>query len=247
MNDASETVFLSTNLREFGQFFSHNPEIQARAKLLGLTSVTFLAKRIFEFLFRPSFFLANQVLNAKQVLEIGSRKEEEHEALSPSGKSKVLHQPFLGIHFRAGNESSWWDPSRHSLDSINSFLDCAKRVEADLFGTTFGNQVLNLPWFLSTDTARVLENPEVKKLMLSNKLRILPSTKEGGIGHVDRSKSVTRLNGVVPAYVGYELLREAEAIVMSRSWFGETAAETGQSGRNAYFGDGCVRTDLSGS
>ena len=125
---------------------------------------------------------------------------------------------------------------------------------------------LNIPWFLSADTARVwqmgMQQAEesgdseeeaaaettssiLHRLLSSKKLVLLEETKDPyQVGHVDRSRLDLMLNGIPNGYVSYQLLQEATAIVLSRSFFGETAAEVGYSGENAYYNDGCVKVDL---
>ena len=77
---------------------------------------------------------------------------------------------------------------------------------------------------------------------------MIPDNKDKDlVGHIDRSSLHLMVNGISSAYVSYLLLQQATAIVLSRSFFGETAAETGYSGNNAYFYDGCWKMDLSSS
>ncbi len=199
---------------------------------------------MWHYLFQPSFFLQQQVRNAR-----------EHMGLRDG-------QPYIGIHFRAGNESRWWDPDRHPLDSIRQFLACAKTIEYEMFGEGLAAE-LGVKWFLSSDTARVLAVPEVASLISidedeqgnfigvnfenSKLIYISDNAVPDKVGHIDRSKIDGVINGASLAYVSYTLLQEATAVVLSRSFFGETAAETGHSGTNAYFYDGCWKMDLSSS
>ena len=148
-------------------------------------------------------------------------------------------QWFLGIHFRAGNESGrlWWDPARHSLDSLPTFLKCAAWAEGDL------GLPSSTPWFLSTDTVSALEVPEVQRLRAAGKVRVLDGW---NLAHVDRSHANFGLQGFVDSYVAYLLLASAHVLILSRSFFGETAAEIGAV-PHVYFAEGCVQTDMRSS
>lgn len=45
---------------------------------------------------------------------------------------RLGQRPLLGIHFRAGNETTWSDPARHSLGELDLALSCAAQVEMQL-------------------------------------------------------------------------------------------------------------------
>lgn len=291
VDDPSQTIFLSANLRELGQFFAHdrlraraqqlflvgsgagggaggNPEVDENGVVPYAPAIEFLMRQAFEFLFRHTFFVQMQVWKAREQLRIGMHEHGTPPPLrdgdKPGGEGSsssvaspeattedsarttpVVYRPYVAIHFRAGNESAWWDPSRHSLETVDSFLECAKKAETELFGPLA--PLLDIPYFLSADTPRILEVPAVAALVEKKKIVVLEDQSDREVvAHVDRSKGVRRLNGLVPSYVAYKLLSEAAAIVMSRSWFGETAAELGPSGKQAYFAGngGCVKTDL---
>ena len=78
----------------------------------------------------------------------------------------------------------------------------------------------------------------------SGKLRVPAAL---GRVHIDRSELASALRGAVANYAEWLLFGQAVAVVLSRSYFGETAAELGRV-RHAYFGPGaCVRTELSSS
>lgn len=65
--------------------------------------------------------------------------------------------------------------------------------------------------------------------------------------HIDRSELPETLRGLLANYAEWLLFGRAKAVVLSRSYFGETAAELGRQ-RHAYFAPGgCVRTELSSS
>merc|ERR1712039_846658 len=99
----------------------------------------------------------------------------------------------------------------------------------------------NTKWFLSTDATAALDLEMVVELRKRGKVATLGE--DWQLAHVDRSHVSKGLLGFVDSYVAYMLLASSRAIVLSRSYFGETAAEVGAV-PNAYFAEGCVRTDL---
>ncbi|CAD7969710.1 unnamed protein product [Amoebophrya sp. A120] len=296
MDNRAHTLLIQTNIRETGQFLRHR-KLREKAIKLGLLGTTpFLNRAIWNFLVQPGFFLQNQIQDAKDNLKIGkyllsrdeitatstNRGEVDHDVPTSltipeppaeydlqEAQSFAAYRPYIALHFRAGNESNWWDPSRHGLQSlVKDFFACATKVEEVLFGgftssttrssvpagehlqgvtttsSSVQQQFLNPAWYLATDTKRVLDLPEVQELLRVDKLKMLDPDE---ISHLDRSKGAQRLNGIVPAFVSWYLVSEANAVVLSRSGFGETAAEFGHAGQNAYFAGhgGCLRTDLS--
>ena len=197
-----------------------------------LKQVSHLAAKLWDVLFQPTMLLQSRLHLAAEhtVAQDGSI------ALPWTGRSS---SGFLGIHFRAGNESArlWWDPARHSLGSLPDFLQCAAWAESEL------SLPSDTPWFLSADTVSALEAPEVRKLRDSGKLRVLDGW---NLAHVDRSHANLGLQGFVDSYVAYLLLASARVLILSRSFFGETAAEIGAV-PDVYFAEGCVRTDMRSS
>merc|ERR1712110_1183652 len=93
----------------------------------------------------------------------------------------------------------------------------------------------------SADTTAVLNHSGVAALRDEGKLRFLSD--EWRLAHVDRSHVSQGLQGFVDSYVAYVLMASARVVVLSRSYFGETAAEVGAV-PYAYFAEGCVRTNL---
>ena len=63
--------------------------------------------------------------------------------------------------------------------------------------------------------------------------------------HVDRTPPSLAVGGVLDAYADYLVLAQAYAVVVSNSFFGETAAEIGKA--PAFYFEGCARIDLSTS
>jgi len=80
---------------------------------------------------------------------------------------------------------------------------------------------------------------------LQGKLRVPDPS---GRIHIDRLEMGQVLEGAAANYAEWLLFGRAAAVVLSRSFFGETAAEVGRVPA-AYFAPngGCVRTDLSSS
>merc|ERR1711956_146103 len=99
---------------------------------------------------------------------------------------------------------------------------------------------LELPWLLATDSAA--EAAE-SSFALSGKLRV-PGTR--GRVHIDRSEVGETVDGAAANYAEWVLFGRAAASILSRSFFGETAAEIGRI-QFAYFAPGgsCVRMDLT--
>ncbi|CAD7941134.1 unnamed protein product [Amoebophrya sp. A120] len=69
-----------------------------------------------------------------------------------------------------------------------------------------------------------------------------------GLGrvHIDRSEFQPGVKGFQNAFAEWYLVSQARAVLLSRSFFAETAAEIGRI-RDAYFITGCVKMDLSSS
>jgi len=194
--------------------------------------------------------------------------EEILRGLEPTSK-----KPFLALHFRAGNETleNFVDPARHGLDLIGEFLRCAKQVEGKLSVEHERKDVADLstleekdvvarkavldagtPWYLAADTGRVWDHPAVKELVAKGKVVPFPSLEaeqqqesSKDVYHVDRSPaSLTISNrGFHRSWTEYLALSRATALVISNSFFGETAGEVGNV-PFVYYGDGCVEVDL---
>merc|ERR1712232_219031 len=151
---------------------------------------------------------------------------------------------FIAIHLRTGDIA--WDPGRHGKEELLPFLECARMAEEE-FIASFGIEAgeMGLPWFLATDSTEVAQAAARMPEAVSGKLRI-PGAQ--GRVHIDRSEMGDVLRGTAANYAEWLLFGRAAAVVLSRSFFGETAAEIGRVS-HAYFapGGGCVRTDLSSS
>merc|ERR1712032_942995 len=101
------------------------------------------------------------------------------------------------------------------------------------------------------DTEAAYTAAPVIELRRKGKLSMLSADSSSGGGgwqlaHVDRSAASLSMRGFMDAYTAYLLVASAKAVVLSRSYFGETAAEVGAV-PFAYFAEGCVRVDLSAS
>eukprot|EP00397_Hematodinium_sp_SG-2012_P049805 GEMP01057596.1.p1 GENE.GEMP01057596.1~~GEMP01057596.1.p1 ORF type:complete len:185 (+),score=41.08 GEMP01057596.1:174-728(+) len=141
----------------------------------------------------------------------------------------------IGIHFRTGNYSARWvDPSRHEVGQLVAFLECARQVE----------KMLQFPanktrWFLAADAP--LEIPEEFASKVFGPAD--PETNElNNIVHLDRSQIGDLVVGLVDAWAQWLLLASSDAVILSESGFGATAAEIGHT--EAFLGATCVRADV---
>ena len=214
--------------------------LQKQAEQMNLRQAPHLAARLWDTLFQPTTMLQTRMQQAAEHLGIAPHDDQDGTIALPWTARGQLG--FLGIHFRAGNESArlWWDPSRHALSSLPDFLQCAAWAEKEL------GLPLSTPWFLSTDTISALEAPEVQSLRASGKVRVLDGEDGWKLAHVDRSHANLGLQGFVDSYAAYLLLASAQVLILSRSFFGETAAEIGAV-PHVYFAEGCVQTDMRSS
>lgn len=243
VRDPSPVLLVSMNLRELQAILSH-PLLLARVQALGLRQKSHLVSQLWDLLFEPTPVLRDRLEAAAEELQLRGPLPwrpwlgEAGEASKASEASEELG--FIAVHFRAGNESArlWWDPGRHPLSSLPGFLECAALVETEL------GLPSNTQWFLSADTSAALTSEPAVELRRRGKLVSLGE--DWRLAHVDRSHVSLGLQGFADSYVAYVLLASARAVVLSRSYFGETAAEVGAV-PSAYFAEGCVRTSLFGS
>jgi hypothetical protein len=158
-------------------------------------------------------------------------------------------KPFISIHFRTGNGSPkvWYDPPRHQLSALMDFLDCAGFVERKL-----GMDPATTKWFLAADSASVFlsgnstAQSRVADLSRSGKLVWVDENKS--IVHVDRSFNLASdLTPLDLTFATFSLLQLSTASVISRSYFGELAAEMSIGKSQAFFYDGCVPVEFSAS
>ena len=214
--------------------------LKKQAETFGVQGWPHLVARLWDILFQPTPLLQSRLVEAAEDLQLS-------EEMLPWSSTSFEKRRYLALHFRAGNESGrlWWDPSRHSLGHLTHFLRCAALVEDQL------GLPSSTPWFLSADTLSAFELPEVQKLRSSGKLRFLDGEVGSGerrwhLAHVDRSHANLGLQGFVDSYVAYFLMASAYTVILSRSFFGETAAEIGAV-PHVYFAEGCVRMDVHSS
>ncbi|CAD7931218.1 unnamed protein product [Amoebophrya sp. A25] len=173
-------------------------------------------------------------------------------------------KPFLALHFRAGNETqhSFVDPARHSLQLVDSFLKCAEKVsqelglgltslseEVDSSSDLAGGPILDpsTPWFFSGDSDLFWKHDSVKTLVESGKARSFVESAPNAadhtdIIHVDRTQGVG-MQAYERSWSEYIGLSRATALIISNSFFGETAAEIGNV-PFVYYGEGCIPVDL---
>lgn len=216
-----QLLVVSGNYRMLRSLFEA-PELQPAAAALGLPTFAppFLVAELFDVLFSPSALLT-QELSALRA-RVGGLEERQ----------------FIAIHLRTGDVA--WDPARHGTSELGAFLQCAQDVEEEL-----GLPAETTPWLLATDSAEVARVAAEMPEAVSGKLRI-PSA--AGRIHIERSEFGDVIDGAASNYAEWLLFSQAAAVVLSRSFFGETAAEIGRV-RHAFFAPGgaCVRTDLSSS
>ena len=139
-------------------------------------------------------------------------------------------RPLLGIHFRAGNESSWSDPARHGLAELDLALSCAAQVERELN--------LDAAWLVASDTLLARHHPAVEALHRAGKVVYL----EQRPTHIDRSSP--DLQAIVETWALWWVLAfHTEALLLSHSNFGWSAAEIGQ--RRAFHFPSCRVADVT--
>ncbi|CAE7350097.1 TONSL [Symbiodinium natans] len=138
----------------------------------------------------------------------------------------------IGIHFRAGNETTWSDPARHSLQEIELALSCAAAVESHM-GLP-GDTV----WLLAADTLKVRDYPSVLHLHTLGKIMYV----EQRPTHIDRSSP--DVTAIYQSWAVWWILAfETQALLLSHSNFGWSAAEIGQ--RRSFHFPTCRPTDVT--
>lgn len=215
-----DSVLIMTNNYRMLRSLWEAKSLRSQAEKLGfpLTAPKFLVAEAFDLLFSPTSVILGALAKLRESL-----------GLPQEGR-------FIAIHFRTGNIV--WDPARHSEAELGDFLDCARTAEEEqrLPATT--------PWLLATDSANIAKAAMETPVGRSGKLRI-PSS-EGRV-HIDRSELGDALSGSVANYAEWLLFAQASAMVISRSYFGETAAEVGRAEAVYFAPVGCIRVDLSSS
>lgn len=147
-----------------------------------------------------------------------------------SFQRRLNGRPLLGIHFRAGNETRWSDPARHSLAELDLALSCAAQVERELN--------LEAAWLLASDTLLARRHPAVEALHSAGKVVYL----EQRPTHIDRSSP--DLEAIVETWALWWVLAfHTEALLLSHSNFGWSAAEIGQ--RRAFHFPSCRVADVT--
>ena len=189
-----------------------------------LRGIPFLFGKIFKLLFRPTPWLES---GARRIIS------------SANG-------PLLGIHFRAGSAAgqTWIDPPRHELSELHKFFACAVYLEQDL---KLGD---NTRWLLSSDVDSSILKRYIEtipdSIRFSSKIIYIASK----ITHIDRSRDLYAEiieGGFITSWASWWLLSQnMEALVLSRSGFGDTAAMAGElpASRVAFY-DQCVLTDFA--
>ncbi|CAK0890125.1 unnamed protein product, partial [Prorocentrum cordatum] len=189
-----------------------------------LLATPWLHADLMEVLFEPSPLLAARYAKVSSAARNGRRR-------------------LLAIHFRAGNRSPerWSDPPRHALADLEAFLLCAAEVEKHL-----GWQPDEVAWYVASDTAEVEALPLFAQLRAQGKIAFLPAGhNDAAIVHLDRSPMAVAVHGLTDTWAQWLTIASAEAVVLSTSNFGVTAAEAGRV-RHAFLGTGgCLPADVT--
>ena len=142
----------------------------------------------------------------------------------------------IGIHFRAGNMNEWNDPARHSLGTdFLHFVHCAKIIEKDL--------KIDAQFVLATDVHLEILIPFLKQFseFVSGKLVVM----EGLVTHTDRTVQLSE-QGWFDSWRTWHALGSMRGLVISRSFFSETAARVGRmNAKRVRFWKGCVPVDFA--
>ena len=248
LDEQARQVTLSTNLRMEGILARH--PLTAHLVKKYLNGSPYWVHCAWDFLFSPTPDLFDGVY--KQMASMSSyytHLEKEPPLRYGMVRGFPTMFPYISIHFRAGNESSsrWRDPPRHALSELDTFLECAQKLERDGSVNVYGE----IPYFLSSDVSlpdlnkTASEDSLFRELLMSNKLHYMQDRQHGTV-HVDRSPPQLAISGFMESWVEYYMLANAEISVISNSFFGETAAEIGRA-RGVYYYDGCFPVDLSGA
>lgn len=182
-----------------------------------LAGIPFLHAELLELLFEPTTLLAERFA--------------DHWRVATGGRHHVV-----AIHLRTGNGSpeKWHDPPRHKLSDLNLCIECAALVEQRV-----GWNGADVAWYVASDTA------DVVKVATGEKLTFLPPDADAAIVHLDRSAVELTVLGVADTWAQWLVIARADAVVLSTSGFGVTAAEAGRV-RHAFLGPhDCVMADLT--
>eukprot|EP00913_Durusdinium_trenchii_P000270 g244.t2 len=149
MEDDSEVVCIASNLRLFKALLRYDTSSDWAFARSGLLSGLFLD--LFSLAPMPSSLVSNFL-------------------------RQMQGRQLLGIHFRAGNETTWSDPARHALSDLDLALRCAASVESHL-------KLPGSAWLLASDTLKIRQHPVVEQLHRAGKVVYL----EDRPTHIDRS------------------------------------------------------------
>lgn len=101
-------------------------------------------------------------------------------------------------------------------------------------------------WHIAADTSDVSSDPRFAELYNRGKLTFLSGQQsEAAIIHLDRSPVSLAMMGIADTWAQWLTIASADAVVLSTSGFGVTAAEAGRL-RHAFLGaHGCLPTDIT--
>eukprot|EP00435_Cladocopium_sp_Y103_P011106 s2418_g2.t2 len=136
------------------------------------------------------------------------------------------------------------DPRRHGLGDLDAFLACAQGLEQ-----RHRWKDTDVAWYLAADTAEVGSSSVVNELIKRGKLAFLPGDQDAAIatasGMLPRSLVMSLVMGLTDTWAQWLTIASADAVILSASNFGVTAAEAGRVPL-AYLGaNGCLESDLT--
>ncbi|CAK9093338.1 unnamed protein product [Durusdinium trenchii] len=203
MEDDSEVVCIASNLRLFKALLRYDTSSDWAFARSGLLSGLFLD--LFSLAPMPSSLVSNFL-------------------------RQMQGRQLLGIHFRAGNETTWSDPARHALSDLDLALRCAASVESHL-------KLPGSAWLLASDTLKIRQHPVVEQLHRAGKVVYL----EDRPTHIDRSSP--EVVSILQSWAVWWVLAFHTEALLSHSNFGWSAAEIGQ--RSAFHFPSCRPADVS--
>jgi len=217
MEDTGRNVEIHTNSFHWKEVVRH-PAFRQRTASLGLQNLSqaeLFKLAIDELLQSPTSVVRESFDSVKQRLAASSQEE---------GSNSIV--PYIGVQIRLGGRnggavSGWDDPARHSLEDVDCLAAevvrlCHKMHIKSIFVTADGREAV-----------RKFEDAVAEKSakVFSPSPPIIVQV-PGSIGHTDRSTVASEHAGEVwlKSILDWWALKQAAALVISRSGFGETAA-----------------------
>lgn len=118
--------------------------------------------------------------------------------------------PYVAVHIRLGDQSTWSDPRRHRMSDLAAFLNCSRNMRHILKQTRVNVE----PLILVTS-----DSNEAKQTMQASDSAVV--TTSANIFHTDRSSlsNTAARAGNIAAWSEFFLLAEANCLVVSNSGF----------------------------